>query len=771
VLGFVALAATCASAAAAQSYGADDTANRLTTTSLQIPRIAQPPKLEEFPEDYSDGSKPANGRLLRVSGFRQQRPGDGTPVSQETTAYLGYDSRNLYIVFVCEDDPALLRANLARREEIFEDDQVGIYLDTFRDRRRAYLFAANPLGIQLDSSFTEGQGHDFSFDTLWHSEGRLTARGYMVMFTIPFRSLRFTSADTQSWGVALFRVIVRNNEAAYWPYITARKESFVGQLGELTNLERISPGRNVQLIPYGLFTRSRFLDSALAGGPDYRTDQEFRGGLDAKFVVKDAVTFDVALNPDFSQVESDEPRVTINQRFEVFFPEKRPFFLENAGYFRTPVNLFFSRRIIDPQFGLRVTGKLGRWSFGGFGIDDRRAVSARAPSGAASGFGGDCDPLDETRAAVGVLRVQREFARQSTFGVFFSTREAPSCANRVISLDTRLRLGGNWVLSAQGYRTFTRRRDGSSLTGPGAFVELLHRGRHFTSVTRYADRSPDVRAHLGFLARVDVRNVEQFFGYFWRPEKSRLLYFGPTVRAVVSTTRDGRVQDWVVMHEFLFGFPGETTLALGGQNSLELFQNIGFRKHSYFMSFTSQWLRWLGFSALLDHGTAVNYFPGGSLAPFRAGATFATMTLIYRPVTRMRFEQTYLYTRLGTREDATPAGFSPGTPIFNNHILRSKLNYQFTKELSLRAILDYNATLPNSGLSVFSRSKQFTGDILLTYLLNPGTALYLGYTEQRENLAVDYFSQAPLRTLNPTQHPSRLSGRTLFIKFSYLLRF
>ncbi|HWQ03466.1 MAG TPA: DUF5916 domain-containing protein, partial [Candidatus Nitrosotenuis sp.] len=404
-----------------------------------IPRTHQPLKIDDFLSSpaAADGHLP----LLRVRNFRQREPGDGAPVSRETEAFLAYDQRNLYVVFVCRDEPAGVRAHLAKREDIFEDDYVAIYLDTFHDRRRAYFFAANPLGIQLDSIYTEGQGHDFSFDTQWHSEGRLTPEGYVLWMSIPFRSLRFSSGDMQEWGVALLRNIVRENEVAWWPYVSPRVQGLVNQFAALDGMNDISPGRNMQLIPYGIFSRSRFLDSALAGGPDYRTDNEFRGGLDAKFVWKDAVTFDVALNPDFSQVESDEPRVTINQRFEVFFPERRPFFIENAAFFRTPVNLFFSRRIADPQFGLRVTGKLGKWSFGGFGIDDRRAVAAAAPFGAVSGLGGDCDPLDETRAAAGVLRVQREFAQQSTFGVFVSTRDAPSCSNRVVSLDTRLRLG------------------------------------------------------------------------------------------------------------------------------------------------------------------------------------------------------------------------------------------------------------------------------------------------------------------------------------------
>jgi hypothetical protein len=326
--------------------------------ALRIPRVSRAPKLEEF---LNGATREAE---TTVTGFRQREPGDGVPVSQATAAYLSYDDKNLYIVFVCKDEPNKIRARLAKREDILSDDLVGVYLDTFHDRQHAYLFATNPLGVQLDAIKTEGQDTDYSFDTLWHSEGRLTPEGFIVWIAIPFKSLRFSNAPTQTWGIALVRTVVRNNEFSFWPYITRRVEGFAQQLATLEGLEGISLGRNLQFIPYGIFTRAHFLDTQ---APEFRTQTDGRPGLDAKIVLRDALTIDVALNPDFSQVESDEPQVTINQRFEVFFPEKRPFFIENAGFFQTPENLFFSRRIADPQFGVRLTGKVGRWALGALG--------------------------------------------------------------------------------------------------------------------------------------------------------------------------------------------------------------------------------------------------------------------------------------------------------------------------------------------------------------------------------------------------------------------
>src|SRR5204862_210069 len=314
--------------------------------TLQIARAAQPPELEDFVR--GDTARPGGAV---VGDFRQRDPGDGTPAGAPTTAYLSYDDANLYVVFVCRDRPALVRAGLAKREEIASDDGVSLYLATFGDRKHAYLFAANPLGVQADALVTEGQDDDYSFDAVWQADGRVTADGYVLRLAIPFRSLRFPRTPAQRWGIALARYIRRNNEESYWPYITKRLAGLVPQFGTLDGLTDISPGRNLQAIPYGAFTGARFLDTQV---PAFRTASDRRLGLDMKGVIRDALTLDATVNPDFSQVESDEPQVTINERFETFFPEKRPFFIENAGYFQTPVNLFFSRRITDPGAGERV---------------------------------------------------------------------------------------------------------------------------------------------------------------------------------------------------------------------------------------------------------------------------------------------------------------------------------------------------------------------------------------------------------------------------------
>ncbi|MBI4463039.1 MAG: carbohydrate binding family 9 domain-containing protein, partial [Acidobacteria bacterium] len=280
---------------------------------LVVPRVERPPELEDFLE-----MRPADGvatRLAKVEGFLQRAPSDGASASQRTEAYLGYDDRNLYVIFVCFDsEPEKIRARMVPREQLFSDqgaldDIVSVDLDTFLDQRRAYVFTANPLGIQADTIWTEGQGHDSSFDTVWQSRGRLTPQGYVVWMAIPFKSLRFPATADQSWGILLNRDIPRNNEETYWPHYSSRIEGRLNQTAYLQGLAAISPGRNLQFIPYGAFRSFRALDTRDPAQPRFVRDRDDPDvGLDAKLVFQDSLVLDLALNPDFSQVESDEPQ-------------------------------------------------------------------------------------------------------------------------------------------------------------------------------------------------------------------------------------------------------------------------------------------------------------------------------------------------------------------------------------------------------------------------------------------------------------------------------
>ncbi len=731
--------------------GVSFAADTATTPTLRIPHVTRAPKIEDFVN-----GNPREAEIA-VSDFRQYEPHDGTPASAETRAYLSYDDKNLYVVFVCKDDPAAIRAHMAKREDVNDDDTVVLNLDTFHDHVHSYRFTSNPLGIQLDGIFTEGQGEDDTFDTLWYSEGRLTADGFIVWMAIPFKSLRFPREPIQNWGIALGRSIHRNNELATWPYITQRVQGYVQQLAPAEGLEGISPGRNLQFIPYFALNSSRFLDRVAPNGPVFTSKTELRPGLDTKVVLRDALTLDMTVNPDFSQVESDEPQVTVNQRYEVFFPEKRPFFIENANFFQTPTNLFFSRRIADPQYGARLTGKVGRWAIGALGIDDR-AQGEMVPAS---------DPTSGDRAAIAAVRILREFGEQSSIGTLVTSRDFAGSSNRVFSVDTRLKLNPNWVLVGQAMHSRTLQLDNTRLSGSGYWTELSHTGRHALYASRYLDYSPGFRTDLGFVPRVDIRKMEHFFEYYWKPKNSRVLLFGPDITTSVNWNHKGEVQDWVVDASFGANITGPSGMGCRHVNAYELFQGIGFRHRMTDCGAELQWVKWLELTLDYGWGTAVNYYPGPGLVPFVGDSSTAKAGFELRPSPRLLFEESYLYTRLGTQAgESLPQ--SPTSSIFNNHILRTKVNYQFTRALSLRTIVDYNAVLANHELVALEPTKRITGDVLLTYLLHPGTAVYVGYTDTYENLHL--LSGALPSTLR-TGGPDVSTGRQFFVKISYLFRF
>ena len=721
------------------------------TPSISIPRVTRAPKLS----DFIDG-RPREAETV-VTDFRQFDPGDGAPVSQPTTAYLSYDSKNIYVGFVAMDDPKLIRARVAKRKQIENDDRVTINIDTMHDHRHAYWFDVNPYAIQFDGITTDGYGDDVNWEGLWYSEAKILADRYIVLITVPFKTLRFPSGLQQRWGVVLGRFIGRNGEFSMWPFVSRRRlPQFVGQFGHMDGLEGISPGRNVQITPYAMGTGSHYLDQLPGAPPRLVTEATGRVGADAKVVIKDSLTLDMTLNPDFSQVESDEPQVTVNQRYEVFFPERRPFFLDNASYFTTPQNLFFSRRIADPEYGMRLTGKLGRWGIGVLATDDRAPGQRLAAT----------DPLRGQRASNGVLSLQRDFFTDSHIRLFITDREFAGSYNRVGSLDLRLRLKNNFFLTSQAITSVSRDTRGNQLSGNAYFTALSRSSRNWQYSTTYTDRSPNLRADLGYIPRTDIREWKATLSRRWWVEKKTLVNFGPTLSVLRNWNRLRQVQDWSADTGWVMEFKRLTQLSATHTESFELYQNQEFRKRINTFVFNSEWFKWLALASTYSFGDAVNYYPASGYAPFLGDSRYLSAALTIRPQPRLRLDETYIFSRLQAQPGWNGSADAP--VIYNDHILRSKANYQFTRALSLRAIVDYNGILPNTSLVSLDRTKRFGYDILLTYLLHPGTALYAGYTDIYQNLRLD-----PTRPpyLNLTGSPDLNTGRIAFVKLSYQLHF
>lgn len=727
---------------------------------LRVARLQQPPTLADFTEMQPNDE--LEGQLTKVSDFVQQRPRDGQPVTQRTDAYLGYDDKNLYITFVCFDsEPDKIRARLDRRENAFDDDFVEVTLDTYHDRRRGYMFWSNPLGIQAEGIWTEEQGGpDWSFDTIWQTHGQRTKQGYVVLMEIPFKSLRFKTLDEQLWSLTLLRVIPRNNEWAYWPQISARKEGRLSQSHDLSGLNRIAPGRSIQLIPYGSFRRFRALDQiSEPHRPHFINDTQFDGGLDAKFVVKDNFVLDVTVNPDFSQVESDQPQITANQRFEVFFPERRPFFLENSDFFNTPLNLVFTRRIADPQFGARLTGKAGPYAIGALVMDDQapgRQVAAN-------------DPSRNTRALFTLARVRRDILKQSNIGAIYTGREFLDSYNRVGGIDGRLKLNQNWVAGYQVVASKTRNLDGSELAGPAYNAYVYRSGRQFNYNAQYEDINPNFRTQTGFVRRTDVRTINQNISYNFRPEGKFLISWGPSLFTNHLWDHDGLRLDGTIGARFQVELTGQTFVSLNLGSNRErlrpkdysiLKESLDFGSNFKSVSVQSGYYKSVTFEGEYSRWAGINFSPVEGQAPHLGNRSTAEMGLTVRPTNRLKITNTYLMSRLLNRYN--------GDAIFNNHIVRSKWNWQFDPRLSLRLILQYDTLLSNQRYTALETRKNFNADLLATYQVNAWTALYVGYNSNLQNR--DLIPTATGAEL--TRFPNRFinDGKQLFVKFSYLFR-
>ncbi len=725
---------------------------------VNIPRVARSPVLEDFLD-----MKPGNGfaaKLLKLDGFVQREPKDGGAATQRTEVYLGYTDKNLYVVFVAFDsEPQKVRARMSRRESINDDDQVEVMLDTFHDQRRAYSFVVNPLGVQLDRLYTEGQWFDNSFDTLWGSWGKLTDRGYVVLMAIPFRSLRFAPSG-QAWGIILHRSIPRLNEEDFWPRVSSRIEGRLNQEGAVAGLERISPGRNIQLIPYGALRSFRALDQRDPSAPSFiREPAEPRVGLDAKFVLRDRLVLDLTVNPDFSQVESDEPQVTVNERFEVFFPEKRPFFLENSNFFDTPITLVFTRRIADPEYGARLTGKLGRYAIGALFADDR-SPGKKVPTN---------DPSAGKRAQFEIVRVNRDIGKNSTLGMIFTNREFQGEHNRVGGFDAQFKFRRNWRGFAQAVTSSSRFLDGTRSAGPAYQAFLLREGRKLVFNSLFLDNSPGFLTQTGFFQRPDIRRFSNFGRYRFRPEGRHLVSHGPGVFQLNLWAHDGTPLDDIVNVNYLFEFKRQTLIGAFGNTGTErlrpsdfsaLVANQGFHRGHHGIFFTTSFLPQVSAFAEMGSGTGINFGPAVG-PPFSARSDFVESGVTLRPLSRLSIENRYLLSHLKLR--------GADVSIFTNHIIRSKWNYQFNRELSFRFIAQYDATLANPQFSSLARRKNLNVDFLITYLLHPGTAFYVGYNSNLQNLD----PSLALTDAGLLHRQSGLinDGRQFFVKVSYLFRF
>ncbi len=478
-----------------------------------VPLAAQTPVVTVPLADAAEATRldgildePVWQRAVRLDGFYQAKPVDSRPAEDSTVVLLWYSADALHVGIRAYDRvPSGVRATLSDRDNIGNDDRVTIYLDTFNDRRRAYFFGVNPFGVQDDGVRSEGgftassggSGNtDRNPDFLWESAGQRTAYGWSAELRIPFKSLRWGGGDVQSWGFNVERITKRTGYEDTWTDVRRANASFLAQAGTITGLAGITRGVVTELQP-----------TFVANAPGVRRpDGTFgRGDVAGEFGANvrlgfTRMTLDGTINPDFSQVESDVGLVTINERFALFFPERRPFFLEGIDLFASPNNLVYTRTVANPLAGAKLTGKLGRWSIAHLTAVDEFAQS---PTG---------DP--DQRAVANITRIRRDVGDNSIAGVTLTNRDEGADYNRVLAADTRLVFGGIYYFQGQLGTSITRdARAAESHSDPLWELEVDRTGRAFGFNYKVTAVGDDFETWSGFVNRSGIATVRGFNRY------------------------------------------------------------------------------------------------------------------------------------------------------------------------------------------------------------------------------------------------------------------
>jgi hypothetical protein len=530
------------------------------SSPVRVPRFAAPPVID----GKLDETVWKEAAVFK--DFYQINPGDNTAPTAPTEVYLGYDAKFLYIAFRAYDERDKIRATVARRDDVFGQDNVRVILDTFNDQRRAYVLGFNPYGVQQDGIMTEGVGTDFSVDVVMESKGTVVEDGYIVEVAVPFKSLRYEAGRGKHWGFHAWRNIERNSdEIDSWMPIAREKSGTLNQAGRITGLEDLSTERTIELIPS--LTLSETGRRIRTGGPapDFgRLLNEpiaFDPGLTAKFVASSAMTLDMAINPDFAQVEADQLVVTTNQRFPIFFPEKRPFFLEGIEIFNTLTTAVHTRAIVDPDLALKLTGKRGPNTYGvlfasdngpgNLSKDDRAFVADERNDGPRRD---SLLKVLDRNATVGVLRLKRDVGTENNIGVIATTYNFVDLHSHTAGVDGRWRLDKQTtfsfnLLGTNANTPFFDPHAGATLdeqrAGLGYTAIYLKQGRNWGLELYGEGRTTHYRADVGFTPRTNTNFNSVFLGYDSdQKPKAKLVRYHLHNFTHIDYDFQGRMQIW-----------------------------------------------------------------------------------------------------------------------------------------------------------------------------------------------------------------------------------
>jgi hypothetical protein len=756
--------------------------------------------------------------------FLQTNPGDNIAPTHPTEFMMAYDSKNLYMAFKIKQDRDKVRATVARRDNIFNDDYVLLYIDTFNDQRQAYVVSFNPLGIQADGTYTEGRGEDYSVDILMESKGVLTEDGFNIEIAIPFKSLRYEAGKNKQWGIHIFRrVKYNNNELNSWMPIKRGLSGSLNQAGHITGLDGIETTRQLEINPSFTLSQTgrRSRHTFNGDGSGRFMNEGIRGefGMTAKFSLTPTTTLDLAYNPDFAQVEADSPVSTANVRFPIFFPEKRPFFLERIDIFQSGLNLVNTRAIVDPDIAAKLTGRRGKNTFGlmyasdnapgNYSRDEREDLLIcqnerfQDPSTVCG-----TERFMDQNADIGVLRFKRDIGREHNLGMFATTYNFVDRHNHTAGLDGRFKLTPKVVAEFQVVGTHSRRnfydpdldkslyRTGNGL-GYRVYVDVSGRNLYMNFLA--SGRSRDYRADVGFTDRVDTNYLGSFIQYQTERDAKKTIIFKRFFNATnIRYDWSGRSQYFISESQGMLALQRQTFVGVGYQRGYErVFEHEFGRRRTadrtgaFFGPNSERSAHYNTAYGFIETTPVkqffgllfVDYTAGQMDFDFGAGPDFPRVSTPY-----LQYQSECAAAGPGDCRALAVPGQDPGpgdqltVEVVARYqpttAFQTQLNYnkrRLVRNDSGEVAFDENVFSSRSTYQftrdIFARlrldysniNKRIRPQLVLGWTPSPGTALYAGYTDD-----VSYNSYNPFT--GAYEPGFRGNGRSFFIKASYLFK-
>ncbi len=685
-----------------------------SSNTLKIHRMTSPPKIDGIVEENPEWTE-----ALKIEKFVQFTPKEkGTP-SEKTVSFIGYDSENLYIAFKCYDsEPSKIRATLTQRDQVFTDDWIIIFLDTFNEKRRAFAFFVNPIGIQMDGIRIEEGGNqntDTSWDTVFYSNGRLTKEGYEIEISIPFKSIRFPSRKEHCWGFLMGRNIARKSELISFPGFSRDIPSLLSQSAQLTIEGEIVRGRNIEIMP--VFTSIK------------RTEEKIdpETGINFKYGISSNIILDFTFNPDFSHIEADAPQVDVNQRYALYWSEKRPFFLEGYEIFNHPsIDIVYTRRIIDPRAGVKISGKAGKFTIGYMSALDSHPTESLWEITGREGSG-------ENKALFNIFRAKMDLYSESYLGITFTDKEIDGSFNRVIGLDGQLKFKRNFYFVYQTALSTTSIEDEKSYNKPAYYINTFYNSRYVSGGLFYKGIHPDFEALSGFINRNDYQNGGGWLQFSVYPQKKYISQISTFIKyqKYYDYEMNFPIED-AFLTQLDFRMGDFNRLNFYFVNSMEKYQDIDFRKQYGGFELAAYLLRWLDLEGGIRTGESILYDPEN---PYLGWNFSGYLWMQFKPVDRFRFSISYQRYNFWKERG--------GELLIDYNVLRGRTEYQLHKNLSSRLIIDYNHYY-----------KKIYGSFLLSWILKPGIVFFAGYDSNYEKRESIY----------------KKSSGSVFVKFSYWWR-